>query len=99
MKMKKIISALTAAVMIMIFAACGAGTGIQDGANGTGALDDGTPASAVFDTDITAKEATGTFEMTTEDGERRADIIIPEGGHNPVALEMITERVRAHLER
>ena len=29
MKMKKIISALTAAVMIMIFAACGAGTGIQ----------------------------------------------------------------------
>ena len=69
MKMKKIISALTAAVMIMTFAACGAGTGIQDGANGTDALDDGTPASAVFDTDITAKEATGTFEMTTEDGE------------------------------
>ena len=26
-----------------------------------------------------------------------ADIIIPQGGHNRVALEMVMERVRAHL--
>ncbi|MBO7670816.1 MAG: uridine kinase [Oscillospiraceae bacterium] len=38
-------------------------------------------------------------EKYVEPSKRRADIIIPEGGHNPVALEMITERVRAHLER
>ncbi len=38
-------------------------------------------------------------EQFVEPSKRRADIIIPEGGHNPVALEMIMERVRAHLER
>lgn len=38
-------------------------------------------------------------EKYVEPSKRRADIIVPEGGHNPVALEMITERVRAHLER
>ena len=27
------------------------------------------------------------------------DIIIPEGGHNQVALEMVIERVRAHLAK
>ena len=27
-----------------------------------------------------------------------ADIIVPEGGHNRVALELLMERVRAHLE-
>ena len=30
---------------------------------------------------------------------RNADIIIPEGGHNQVAMEMVMERVRAHIER
>ena len=34
-----------------------------------------------------------------EPSRRRADIIVPEGGHNKVALEMIMERVRAHLEQ
>ena len=38
-------------------------------------------------------------EQFVEPSKRRADIIVPEGGHNPVALEMIMERVRAHLER
>ncbi|MBR4474492.1 MAG: uridine kinase [Oscillospiraceae bacterium] len=38
-------------------------------------------------------------ERYVEPSKRRADIIVPEGGHNPVALEMIMERVRAHLER
>ena len=38
-------------------------------------------------------------EQFVEPSKRRADIIIPEGGHNQVALEMVMERVRAHLER
>ena len=29
---------------------------------------------------------------------RFADIIVPEGGKNPVALEMIIQRVRSHVE-
>ncbi len=29
---------------------------------------------------------------------RRADIIIPEGGENIVALDMLIERVRKHLK-
>ena len=37
-------------------------------------------------------------EQFVEPSKRRADIIIPEGGHNQVALEMVMERVRAHLE-
>ena len=38
-------------------------------------------------------------EQFVEPSKRNADIIIPEGGHNLVALEMVVERVRAHLER
>ena len=38
-------------------------------------------------------------EQFVEPSKRNADIIIPEGGHNLVALDMVTERVRAHLER
>lgn len=38
-------------------------------------------------------------EQFVEPSKRRADIIIPEGGHNQVALEMVMERVRAHLEQ
>ena len=37
-------------------------------------------------------------EQFVEPSKRRADIIIPEGGHNQVALEMVLQRVRAHLE-
>ena len=37
-------------------------------------------------------------EQFVEPSKRRADIIIPEGGHNQVALEMVVERVRAHLK-
>ena len=36
-------------------------------------------------------------EAFVEPSKRRADIIVPEGGHNLVALDMIMERVRAHL--
>ena len=36
-------------------------------------------------------------EQFVEPSKRRADLIIPEGGHNRVALEMVMERVRAHL--
>ena len=36
-------------------------------------------------------------EQFVEPSKRRADIIIPEGGHNKVALETVMERVRAHL--
>ena len=37
-------------------------------------------------------------EQFVEPSKRNADIIIPEGGHNQVAMEMVIERVRAHLE-
>ena len=36
-------------------------------------------------------------EMYVEPSKRYADIIIPEGGHNMVAMEMIENRVRIHL--
>ena len=38
-------------------------------------------------------------EQFVEPSKRNADIIIPEGGHNQVALEMVIQRVRAHLEK
>ena len=38
-------------------------------------------------------------EQLVEPSKRNADIIIPEGGHNQVAMEMVMERVRAHIER
>lgn len=38
-------------------------------------------------------------EMFVEPSKRNADVIIPEGGHNSVALDMIIERVRAHIEK
>ena len=37
-------------------------------------------------------------EKYVEPSRRRADIIVPEGGHNEVAMALLTERVRAHLE-
>lgn len=36
-------------------------------------------------------------EQFVEPSKRRADIIIPEGGENKVALEMLIQRVRKHL--
>jgi len=36
-------------------------------------------------------------EQFVEPGKKRADVIIPEGGQNLVALEMVVQRVRAHL--
>lgn len=36
-------------------------------------------------------------EQFVEPGKRRADIIIPEGGENEVALQMLIERVNRHL--
>ncbi len=38
-------------------------------------------------------------EQFVEPSKRNADIIIPEGGHNQVALEMVMERVRSHIEK
>jgi uridine kinase len=37
-------------------------------------------------------------EQFVEPSKRNADIIIPEGGQNQVALDMVIERVRAHLD-
>ncbi len=37
-------------------------------------------------------------EEFVEPSKRYADIIVPEGGHNLVALDMIVERVRRHVE-
>lgn len=37
-------------------------------------------------------------ETFVEPSRRNADIIIPEGGHNMVAMDMIVERVRAHID-
>ncbi len=36
-------------------------------------------------------------EQFVEPSKRRADIIIPEGGNNPVALDMLIQRVKKHL--
>ncbi|MBR5538929.1 MAG: uridine kinase [Clostridia bacterium] len=36
-------------------------------------------------------------EQYVEPSKRRADIIVPEGGQNTVALEMITDRIKSHL--
>ncbi len=38
-------------------------------------------------------------EQFVEPSKRNADIIIPEGGHNLVALSMVMERIRGHLGR
>lgn len=38
-------------------------------------------------------------EEFVEPSKRRADIIIPEGGYNQVAMEMVMERVRAHIDK
>lgn len=38
-------------------------------------------------------------EQFVEPSKRRADIIIPEGGENLVALDMLIERVRRHLNK
>ncbi|MBR2824505.1 MAG: uridine kinase [Clostridia bacterium] len=37
-------------------------------------------------------------EQFVEPSKRQADVIIPEGGQNLVALEMVVQRVKAHLE-
>ena len=38
-------------------------------------------------------------EQFVEPSKRNADIIIPEGGHNTVAMEMVMERIRGYLGR
>ena len=38
-------------------------------------------------------------EQYVEPSKRNADVIIPEGGHNTVAMDMVMERVKAHLEK
>ncbi len=37
-------------------------------------------------------------ELYVEPSRRRADIIIPEGGHNEVAMELLIRRIQAHLQ-
>lgn len=37
-------------------------------------------------------------EQFVEPSKRRADVIIPEGGRNLVALEMVVQRVKAHID-
>ena len=37
-------------------------------------------------------------EAYVEPSKKYADIIIPEGGHNPVALEMLENRIRHHID-
>ena len=38
-------------------------------------------------------------EQFVEPSKRRADLIIPEGGKNPVALEMLIHRLESHLDQ
>lgn len=38
-------------------------------------------------------------EQFVEPSKRNADIIIPEGGQNKVAMDMVIERVQAHLNQ
>ena len=37
-------------------------------------------------------------EQFVEPSKRNADIVVPEGGHNLVALEMILERIKSHIK-
>lgn len=37
-------------------------------------------------------------ELYVEPSRRRADVIIPEGGHNEVAMELLIRRIQAHLQ-
>jgi uridine kinase len=37
-------------------------------------------------------------EQYVEPSRRRADIIVPEGGHNEVAMALLMERIRAHIQ-
>ena len=37
-------------------------------------------------------------ELFVEPSKRNSDIIIPEGGHNQVAVDFVMERIRAHVE-
>ena len=38
-------------------------------------------------------------EQFVQPSRQFADIVVPEGGHNLVALDMITERIRSHISR
>ena len=38
-------------------------------------------------------------EAFVEPSKRYADIIVPEGGMNRVAIEMITQRIISHIEK
>ena len=38
-------------------------------------------------------------EQFVEPSKKYADIIVPEGGKNLVALEMIMERIRKHIQK
>ncbi|MGN1004118.1 MAG: uridine kinase, partial [Oscillospiraceae bacterium] len=37
-------------------------------------------------------------EQFVQPSRQYADIVVPEGGHNLVALDMIVERIRRHIE-
>ena len=37
-------------------------------------------------------------EQFVEPSKRNADLIIPEGGHNEIAMDFVIERIRAHVE-
>lgn len=38
-------------------------------------------------------------EAFVEPSKKYADIIVPQGGRNPVALDMLVERIRGHMEK
>ena len=38
-------------------------------------------------------------EAFVEPSKKYADIIVPQGGHNAVALDMLVERIRGHVEK
>ena len=57
--------------------------------------DRGRSLESVVDQDLTTVKPM--HEMYVEPSKRNADIIIPEGGHNLVAMDMLIERIRAHV--
>jgi uridine kinase len=38
-------------------------------------------------------------EQFVQPSRQYADIVIPEGGHNLVALELLVERIRYHIDK
>ena len=91
--MKKLFGILLAWLLAVTLAACGAAPSTVE----TGSLSDDAVADAVVDEDITAREATGSFSMTTEDGVFTLSVVSCLGCCSLAPVMMIGERTYGAL--